>query len=499
MSSLEMPASNFVAKRYTLTELLSSLQRCIDRYYNRLYYVTGEVSGCRGRSQRGHCYFNLIDKTSDPLHPELGGGELSAQISAVIWSSRYNQIAQHFQQVTGQPLTDGIKILALVELKYDPRYGLQLDIQDIDPSYTLGEVARQRRETLQLLERMGLMERNKQHPMPRPLRRIAVISSPTAAGYQDFMRHLEESAVAPFIEKVLFRATMQGKSAPQSIVAALERVRQHETLFDLVVIIRGGGATADLGTFDDFAVARAVAEFSLPVWSGIGHDRDESVVDLVSHKAFKTPTAVATAVIDAWCAEYTLLEEAHQRLERSWLEARQTAQTGLERLAQLLRQTTLEQLHREERQMLLLREQLSVSPHTLLRNQHTLLESQRERLASAARYLPMRYQLQWETLLTQFKHRYASYLTAQLNEWQARQQSLQEHLKITTTQRTQIEHLAQIIRAMDPQTVLQRGYAIVHHKGELVKKPSQLREGDDIELRLAEGTLSATLSQLKEP
>lgn len=148
--------------------------------------------------------------------------------------------------------------------------------------------------------------------------------------------------------------------------------------------------------------------------------------------------------------------------------------------------------------MLLLREQLSVSPHTLLRNQHTLLESQRERLASAARYLPMRYQLQWETLLTQFKHRYASYLTAQLNEWQARQQSLQEQRKITTTQRTQIEHLAQIIRAMDPQTVLRRGYAIVHHQGELVKNPSQLREGDDIELRLAEGTLSATLSQLKE-
>ena len=149
--------------------------------------------------------------------------------------------------------------------------------------------------------------------------------------------------------------------------------------------------------------------------------------------------------------------------------------------------------------MVLLREQLSVSPRTLLRDQYALLESQRERLAGAARYLPMRYQLQWDTLLTQFKHRYASYLTAQLNEWQARQQSLHEQRKITTTQRTQIEHLAQIIRAMDPQTVLQRGYAIVHHKGELVKKPSQLREGDDIELRLAEGTLSATLSQLKEP
>ena len=124
MSLLEMQASELIAKRYTLTELLGSLQRCIDHYYNRLYYVTGEVSGYRGRSQRGHCYFNLIDKVSDPLHPEASGGELSAQISAVIWSSRYNQIAQHFQQVTGQPLTDGIKILALVELKYDPRYGL---------------------------------------------------------------------------------------------------------------------------------------------------------------------------------------------------------------------------------------------------------------------------------------------------------------------------------------------------------------------------------------
>ena len=148
--------------------------------------------------------------------------------------------------------------------------------------------------------------------------------------------------------------------------------------------------------------------------------------------------------------------------------------------------------------MLLLREQLSVSPRTLLHNQHTLLESQRERLAGVARYLPKSYRHEWDTLLNLFRHRYASYLTAQLNEWQARQQSLQEQRKITTTQRTQIEHLAQIIRAMDPQTVLQRGYAIVHHKGDLVKSPSQLREGDDIELRLAEGTLSATLSQLKE-
>lgn len=497
MSSLELLAPQFTPKRYTLTELLGSLQRCIDHYYNRLYYVTGEVSGYRGRSQRGHCYFNLIDKVSDPLHPEHGGGELSAQIAAVIWSSRYNQIAQRFRQVTGQPLADGLKIMALVELKYDPRYGLQLDIQDIDPSYTLGEVARQRRETIQLLERMGLMEHNKQHPMPRPLRHIAIISSPTAAGYQDFTRQLEESAVKHFVSVALFRATMQGKSAPQSIVAALERVRVHAALFDLVVIIRGGGATADLGTFDDFSVARAVAEYPLPVWSGIGHDRDESVVDMVSHRAFKTPTAVAAAVIDAWIEEYTLLEEARQGLAQAWRDARQGAREQLDYLAQQIRRETQEQLHRERELFVLLREQLTVRPRTLLREHRTLVQSQRERLSSAARYLPMRYQLQWETLLAHFRHRYASYLSAQLSQLKSTHQSLQERTKATTTQRTQLEHLAQIIRAMNPQIILQRGYAIIHRKGELIKSPAQLHEGDAVDLQLAEGQLSATISQLQ--
>ena len=497
MPPLEMPAPEFAPRPYTLTELLGSLQRCIDHYYNKLYYVTGEMSGYRGPNQRGHCYFNLIDKVSDPLHPKGNeDGELSAQISAVIWSSRYTQIAQHFLQATGQPLSDGIKIMALTELQYDPRYGLQLTIQDIDPSYTLGEVARRRRETIQLLEHMGLMQRNKSLPLPRPIRRIAIISSPTAAGYQDFVRHLEESVVGPFVERALFRAIMQGKGATQSIEAAMRRIRGHQALFDIVVIIRGGGATVDLGTFDDFSVARTVAEYPLPVWSGIGHDRDESVVDLVSHRAFKTPTAVATAVIDAWVKEYSLIEDAHQRLEHAWHEVRQDAQGLLERFSQLLQQTTLKQLHREQRTISLLREQLSAHPRTLLRSQQMLICSVRDRLVIGAKYQPQRYQQQWCTLLTQFQHRFAHHLSAQLYQLATTQQSLYEQKKLILERHTQIEYLSQIIRAMDPQTILQRGYAIVHHKGMLVKNPAEIHEGDAIDLRLAEGELSATLREI---
>lgn len=292
------------AESLTLVDLQRLVRTTIEGRFTEPLWVSAEISELKV-NRSGHCYLNLVEKGSKSGTPE-------AEARAVIWRSAYQRLATVFEELSGTRLAAGIRVLVRVVVSYHEVYGFMLQIIDLDPAYTLGEVERRRRETIAQLQRDGVWDMNREVAMPRPALRIAIISSATAAGYQDFMR---EVGRAPYhFRFTLFESLMQGNSAEQSIISSLVAIAEREEEFDATVIIRGGGSTSDLGIFDSYLVASYVAQFPLPIISGIGHDKDVSVVDMVAHTACKTPTAVATHLVELVDEEIALIDDLASRL-----------------------------------------------------------------------------------------------------------------------------------------------------------------------------------------
>lgn len=250
---------------------------------------TGELSDVRSNTT-GHCYLEFVQK--DPR-----SNNLVAKARGMIWSNIYRLLKPYFEETTGQLFASGIKVLVKVTVQFHELYGYSLTVLDIDPAYTLGDMARRRREILMQLEEEGVLTLNKELEMPVLPQRIAVISSATAAGYGDFCHQLQHNSGGFFFYTELFPALMQGNQVEESVLAALDRINDRVNEFDVVVIIRGGGATSDLSGFDTYLLAAACAQFPLPVITGIGHERDDTVLDSVAHTRVKTPTAAAELLI----------------------------------------------------------------------------------------------------------------------------------------------------------------------------------------------------------
>lgn len=273
-------------------------------------------------NRSGHCYLNLVEKGASNAAPR-------AEARAVIWRSAYTSIASKFESATGQALTAGIAVLVRVLVTYHEVYGFSLQIIDLDADYTLGEVERRRRETIERLQKDGVWDMNREVELAEPTLRIAIISSTTAAGFQDFR---QEIARSPYRFKLtLFESLMQGDAAERSIIDALCAIAEREQEFDAVVIIRGGGSTSDLALFDSYDIATYVAQFPLPVFTGIGHDKDISVVDMVAHTSCKTPTAVATTLVELADEQMYNIEECAMRLRDSVIARINSERLRLER------------------------------------------------------------------------------------------------------------------------------------------------------------------------
>lgn len=300
---------------YSLSQLTRFINQVIKVNFESPVWIKAEISELREASN-GHCYLEFIEKDQDT-------DTLIAKIKANIWANTYRMLKPYFESSTGQQLHAGIKVLVSVTVDFHDVFGLSLNIRDIDPTYTLGELAKRRQEIIRQLEKDGVMEMNKSLEMATLPNRIAVISSPTAAGYDDFCNQLDNNPDGFVFYKKLFPAIMQGDQAADSIIEALDNIYEHANLFDLVVIIRGGGASTDLACFDSYELALNCAQFPLPIIAGIGHQRDLSIVDMVAHTSVKTPTAAAALLIemmeeardrmtDAYTAIYQLL---HQRVQ----------------------------------------------------------------------------------------------------------------------------------------------------------------------------------------
>ncbi len=271
----------------SLSQLNRLIKAAITDTLPDLYWVVAEIAEIK-LNQRGHCYLELVEKEGDTT---------IAQIKAAIWAYEYRSISSKFQKATNEPLSRGMKVLFLTAVTFHEVYGLSLNIKNIDPTYTIGEMARKKKEVIERLRKEGIIEQNRSRELPLVPQRIAVISSPTAAGYGDFFNHLDGNPHGYRFVHVLFPARMQGNEAEASIIRALAQIKKKRASFDLAVIIRGGGSTIDLSCFDSYTLSAAVACFPLPVISGIGHEKDDTVVDIVAHTRMKTPTAVAEFII----------------------------------------------------------------------------------------------------------------------------------------------------------------------------------------------------------
>lgn len=296
-------------KRYSLSEFLEEVKDAIESSLPESRWVAAEISGIQNNWPGSHCYLELIES-------ESGSAKSAAKARAIIWGRRNMVITPYFEKITGSPLAKGMKILVNVTANFSPVFGFSLIINEIDPSFTLGDFEARRREVFLRLKNEGLLEQNKELAVPLLPCRIAIVSSSSAAGYGDFMNHLKSDSSVNF-KTELFEAPMQGNEAPNGVAAAFAAIAKRAEEFDVVVLIRGGGGQADLACFDDYTLAKAVADSVLPVISGVGHERDNHNCDEVAAVRVKTPTAAADYILDLFKEQRELIS----KLEEDVLEA----------------------------------------------------------------------------------------------------------------------------------------------------------------------------------
>ncbi len=407
----------------TLYELNRLVRNVLETDLPDSYWVEAELSEVR--EVRGHCYMELVQfSTALPSRTPI------ARASAKCWQTQWQQIRPRFEEVTGQQMHAGMKVLLNVSVNFHEAYGFSWIVSDIDPTYTIGDMARKRQEIIRTLHEEGIFNLQKELTLPAFAQHIAVISSENAAGYGDFCNQLADNDYGFKFRTQLFPAIMQGEQVEESIIAALNRIfdAQEENGFDAVVIIRGGGATADLSGFDTLALAENVAQFPLPIITGIGHDRDESILDMISHTRVKTPTAAAAFLIDHLAVTWESLENL---------------------------QTEIINLARQR------------------------LTTERLRLEHLTGRLP--------SLLMQVT-------ACAAMEFRAIQTRLQTAAQtFVVNRRHQLQLLEQRIELSDPKRLLQKGYSMTLKDGHFVIDSRQLTEGDIIETRLSKGSIKSII------
>ena len=433
----------------TLYELNHLVSKVIESEMPSEYWVEAELSECR--ESRGHCYMELIQKDERTATP-------IAKASAKCWANKWMLIRPGFERTTGQRLHAGMKVLLKVFAQFHEAYGFSWIITDIDPTYTLGDMARKRQEIIRQLKEEGVFDLQKELQLPLFCQRIAVISSETAAGYGDFCNQLADNPYGFQFHTRLFPAIMQGEGVEQSIINALGRIfseysdnsEDSDIPFDCVVIIRGGGATSDMSGFDTLDLAENVANFPLPIITGIGHERDESILDMVSHIRVKTPTAAAVLLIDHLKTVLDAINDAQEQIVRLAQQKLTFHKSRLSTFAEILPRLFTNVKTRQEAR----------------------LDSLNSRITTAIR----------QSIITQ----------------QSLINALEVKMPIILDRRLMAElHRLQLIeektKSLDPALLLKRGYSITLHNGKAVRSPQQLQSGDEIETRLEKGTIKSII------
>ena len=426
----------------TLYELNGMVRETLELTLNDAYWVQAEIAELRVNR---HCYMELVQK-------EVQGGGIVAKARAQVWANRWAIIKPMFEQMTGQTLAAGMQVMLKAEVTFHEQYGYSLNVTDLDPTYTLGDIARHRQEILRQLAEEGIETMNKELPLPRLLQRIAVISSASAAGYGDFCNQLKDNQRGLAFETELFQAVMQGNEVENSVVAALNRIAERVDEWDVVVIIRGGGATSDLQGFDSLLLAENVAQFPLPIITGIGHERDDTVIDLIAHTRVKTPTAAAEFLIHHQEEELDALEDLSARL------AEQVSQV----------------LYDETTRLKLVANKIPLLFSTVKAREEMRLH----RLSASLANSSVQYVEQAKGGAGMLEKQLVLYTSS-----------------LMQGERKRIELMENKLQSAHPDRILRLGFSITRIGGKAVKDANEVKAGDEIETTLASGTIRSIVEK----
>lgn len=424
---------------YSLSEISKSLQSVINKSYTKAYYIKAEIMKLNVYPHTGHCYPELVEKE---------GNKICAQMRAVIWKTQFESINEKFVRITGERLKDSISILCLATIEFSPQYGLALYIQDIEPTYTLGEMLKNKMEVIARLKKEGIFTANKQKLLPLLPKRVAVISVETSKGYSDFMVTLQQNNWGYCFECELFTSILQGEKAITTITARLSEIELRQKEFDCVVIIRGGGGDVGLSCYDDYAMASKVATFPLPVISGIGHSTNESVTDMVSFANKITPTEVAYFLIQQFHNFAMAVEDAHDKI-------------------------------RDYATNLLKEEKYKI-----------------EQLENSYRLQATRLLTQEKHKIEQVEHNYHLIATRFLTQEKSKLDKIESVINLSTKQlfvnkKKEISNIEEKIKLLHPDNVLKRGYSITFLNGKALTSKAKTKSGDILVTKLYEGELES--------
>lgn len=430
---------------FTLVELNYLIRQSIQHCFPQSIWVQAETSDVRTASN-GHCYLEFIQK-------DLYTHALLAKAKGIIWSNVSKSLRPYFEKETGETFRSGIKVLVKVRVEFSELYGYSLIVEEIDPTYTIGDMVKRRKEILDRLTKEGVLNLNKELTFPMLPQRIAVISSATAAGYGDFCNQLRQNKRGIVFYTRLFPAIMQGDRIEESIIQALDKIYTCIDQWDVVVIIRGGGATSDLAGFDTYNLATSVAQFPLPIITGIGHERDDTVLDFLAHLRAKTPTAAAEILIHYMnqCAE--VLERLTQSI---YLLPTRRLQTEIQRIATYTQYIPT-----------LVEKRIQTEQHKLQSKEHLLLSLWNSRRVQDS--------FRIESLLPRIMH------------------AIEKKLNVETHRLALCE---QKTRLLSPQHILSKGYSLTLKNGKTLKDSKDLSVGDTLVTHLAKGKIESTITQI---
>jgi exodeoxyribonuclease VII large subunit len=448
----------------SLSELNALVRNVINDVFPETYWVRAETSDVRVNAASGHCYLEFIDK-------DERSGQIIARARGIVWARTFLMLRPYFEQETGQVFKSGLKTLVKVSIEFHELYGYSLNVHDIDPSYTVGDLVKKRKEIIFRLQQEGIFGMNKELPFPLLPQRIAVITSPTAAGYEDFVDQLTQNKKGfPFYIK-LFSAVMQGEKTEESIIGALERIFPHAGLFDVVVIIRGGGATSELSSFDSYLLAANCTQFPLPVITGIGHERDDTVVDLVAHSRMKTPTAVASFLIECMNREAEHVQELEKKIHAGATVRITQEKALLHLLTTKFPVIVTGRIERHRKRLHAMTVHLSALPQWLRHCSESIgelspriqraVDSALSKRATFIESMPLRLRNAFVAVLSGCRR------NLELNE--------------------------QYIKMVSPEYILKRGYTLTMKDGKIVKYSAELFEGDEITVKFSDGERKGTI------
>ena len=455
--------------KLSLTELQLIIKDSIYVAFPGMYWVIAEISEIK-ENYSGHCFLELVEKDPDDIN-------IKAKVRAVIWAKRYSFLKPFFESTTGESLKEGFKVLIKITVEYHEVYGLSLVINDIDPAFTIGEMAIKKQQIIRRLEQDGVFTMNKEVDFPMLPKRIAVISSKNAAGYSDFLKHLHGNSYGYSFHTVLFEASMQGTDTEISVINTLNHISEHIELFDIVVIIRGGGSQTDLSWFDNYNIAYHVTQFPLPVLTGIGHEKDVTVTDMVAYQSLKTPTAVADFIINKvletedWLIRMSnsiseisisIIRENRERLDRSRMKLIPVAGVKIADEKKKLSASIMSIIN--------------LGKEYLIRE--TIIPAGfRSRLTSVVKSFSGEKENRMINYITDLKAKSFNYLTQSAKR---------------------VDGFSTNLIMLNPENVLKRGYTVTSLNGKIIKSAGTLKDGDKIDTRFSDGTVASNVEKVEK-